>query len=406
MTHAMLSARPRDVFDRPAARATFRPLLALSLLLLLNACGGGSGNGDDPSPQPPAFPEITLRAFATGFSEPVSLTHAGDGSGRLFVVERRGTIRIIKNGAVVATPLLDLTGVVRATGEEQGLLGLAFPPQFPTRNHFYVHYTGRSGIGDTVVARHALSIDANIANAQGETLLTVVQPFANHNGGQLAFGPDGLLYLALGDGGSGSGGDPSGNAQNLSSRLGKLLRIDVEAGVLPYAIPPGNPFASEVWAYGLRNPWRFSFDRATGDLYIADVGEALFEEINFQPAGAAGGQNYGWNVMEGAHCFNGATCDQTGRVRPVAEYDHAGGNCSVTGGFVYRGSQYPSLQGIYLYADFCSGRIWGLRRTGAGWENALLLDTDLLISTFGEDEQGNLYLADFGDGVVYKVDLP
>lgn len=388
-----------NIKDHGNARpATALALLPLALLLLLiTACNGKNGN----NPAPP-FPQITLTPLAIGLVEPVSITNAGDASGRLFVVERSGTIRIIKNGSIIATPFLDLTSAVRSTGGEQGLLGLAFPPGFGTSGRFYVNYTRTFGIGDTVVARHVLTANPDVANPAGETLLTVVQPFANHNGGQLAFGPDGMLYIALGDGGS--GGDPSGNAQNLSTHLGKILRIDVESGTAPYAIPTGNPFNNEIWAYGLRNPWRFSFDRVTGDLFIADVGQGLFEEVNFQPAGSPGGENYGWNIMEGLHCFNSATCNRAGLVLPVVEYGHEGGNCSVTGGFVYRGHQYPALRGIYLYADFCSGRIWGLRHTGAGWENSLLLDTDLLISTFGEDEQGNLYLADFGGGGIYKVD--
>ena len=373
---------------------------AVLLPLLVAACSSGGGSTVPAAPQP--FPTIALRPYASGLSEPVSLAHAGDGSGRLFVAERRGTIRIVQGGSVVAVPFLDLTPLVQSTGGEQGLLGLAFAPNFSSSRHFFVHYTGRTGIGDTVLARHALSADPNRADPAGETLLNVVQPFENHNGGQLAFGPDGYLYLGLGDGGA--GGDPFGHAQNRASLLGKILRLDVESGTSPYAVPPSNPFGNETWAYGLRNPWRFSFDRATGDLYIADVGEVRFEEIDFEPAGSAGGRNYGWNLMEGAHCFNAASCNQTGLVLPVAEYEHRAGACSVTGGYVYRGAQYPALRGIYLYADFCTGHLRGLRRAGAGWEDQLLLDTDLLISTFGEDEAGNLYLADLR-GVIYRVEV-
>jgi glucose/arabinose dehydrogenase len=294
---------------------------------------------------------------------------------------------------------------VQSTGGEQGLLSVAFPPDFITRQYFYVDYTGLAGVvGDTVVARYCVTANPDIAGSSGAvTLLNVSQPFANHNGGQLAFGPDGFLYVALGDGGS--AGDPFNNAQNLATNLGKILRLDTENGVLPYAIPPGNPFGSEIWAYGLRNPWRFSFDRANGDLYIADVGQNLIEEVNFQPAVSTGGENYGWKIMEGTSCFTNPACDRSGLTLPVAEFSHADGNCSVTGGFVYRGSQYPALQGTYLYADFCSGRIWGLKRNGATWENLLLLDTTLLISSFGEDEAGNLYLTDLGAGDIYKIDL-
>lgn len=372
--------------------------VSLPFLLLLAGCSGGSGVAS------PAFPAITLTRIASGFVQPVHITHAGDGSGRLFVVERGGVIRIIRDGAVLPTPFFDISGQVQSAGGEQGLLSVAFPPDFTAKQYFYVDYTNLTGIGDTIVARYSMTANPDIAaSAGGVTLLNVSQPFTNHNGGQLAFGPDGLLYIALGDGGS--AGDPFNNAQNLATGLGKILRLDTEAGVSPYAIPTGNPFGNEIWAYGLRNPWRFSFDRSTGDLYIADVGQNLIEEINFQPATSTGGENYGWNIMEGTSCFLSPECGQTGLTLPVAEYSHADGNCSVTGGFVYRGGQYPSLQGTYLYADFCSGRLWGLKRSGATWENRLLHDTTLQISSFGEDEAGSLYLADLGAGDLYRIDL-
>jgi glucose/arabinose dehydrogenase len=379
-------------------------VLAFSFLLIA-ACGGGDGGGRDDQPPPAQFPAVTLTRIASGFVQPVHISHAGDGSGRLFVVERRGVIRIVRNGTVVQTPFLDISALVNATGGEQGLLSVAFPTAFAARRHFYVDYTGLSGTGDTVLARYRLGADADIADpSSAVALLNVSQPFTNHNGGQLAFGPDGFLYVALGDGGS--GGDPFNNGQSLSSLLGKILRIDVEAGVAPYAVPASNPFGNEIWAFGLRNPWRFSFDRANGDLYIGDVGQNAFEEVNVQPAASNGGENYGWNVMEGRHCFNSPSCNQAGLTMPVVEYDHAAGDCSVTGGFVYRGAQYPALQGIYLYGDFCTGRLWGLRRSVAGWESQLLLDSTLRISSFGEDEAGNLYVVDFGAGDLYKIDLP
>jgi glucose/arabinose dehydrogenase len=333
------------------------------------------------------------------------MTNAGDGSGRLFVAEQGGTVRIIRNGALEAVPFLDISGIVTAGGE-QGLLGLAFPPGFSAKRYFYVHYTNRLNVGDTVIARYRLSADPNLADpASGQQILTATQPFGNHNGGQLSFGPDGFLYIGLGDGGS--GGDPLGNGQSLTTLLGKILRIDSESGAIPYLIPSGNPFlggrVSEIWAYGLRNPWRFSFDRKTGDLYIGDVGQGQFEEVDFQPASSSGGENYGWNIMEGAHCFNAPTCTQTGLVLPVQEYPHADGDCSVTGGYVYRGALFPELRGVYLYGDFCTGRIWGLRRFGGSWVNRLLLDTALNISTFGEDEAGELYLADYASGTIYTI---
>jgi glucose/arabinose dehydrogenase len=384
------------------------PTLATLLLSIvaLASCSGGGGSSSPATPPASVFPSITLTRVASGFTAPVFVTHAGDGSGRIFVVEKSGVVKILRNGIVVPTPFLDISGLVQSAGGEQGLFSIAFPPGFAAKQYFYVDYTGLAGVvGDTVLARYPVTANPDVADsAAGVTLLTQAQPFENHNGGQLAFGPDGFLYVSLGDGGS--GGDPFNNAQNLTTILGKILRIDVESGVSPYAIPAGNPFDTEIWAFGLRNPWRFSFDRGTGDLYIADVGQNLFEEVNFQPAASSGGENYGWNIMEGMHCFNNPNCNQAGLTLPVAEYDHLDGNCSVTGGLVYRGSEHPSMQGIYFYADFCSGRIWGLKRNGTAWENRLLLDTALQISSFGEDEAGNLYVADLITGDIFKVDAP
>jgi glucose/arabinose dehydrogenase len=333
----------------------------------------------------------------------VTITNAGDGSGRLFVVEQGGAVRIVRSGAVAARPFLNISSLV-TPGGEQGLLGLAFPPGYAARQSFYVNYINRTGVGNTVIARFAVAGDPDLAERTSrQELLTFTQPFANHNGGQLAFGPDNLLYIGSGDGGS--GGDPLGNGQNKTSLLGKLLRLDVLSGTAP-AIPAGNPFGNEVWAYGLRNPWRFSFDRQTGDLYLADVGQGTREEVNFQPAGSGTGANYGWNIMEGSLCFlNPGLCSSAGLTLPVAEYDHSAGDCSVTGGYVYRGS-ISSLRGTYLYGDFCSGRIWGLRHNGVAWENILLLDSTLLISTFGEDEAGELYVADYGAGAIYRITVP
>lgn len=312
-------------------------------------------------------------------------------------------MRIIRNGLVLQQPFLDIRSQVRSSGNEQGLLGIAFPPDFATDGHFYVNYTGTAGIGDSVIARIPLGATPDQADPAGTTnVLTVPQPFENHNGGQMAFGPDGFLYIGLGDGGG--AGDTLNNAQNRTQLLGKILRIDVGAASPTYAVPAGNPFGNEIWSYGLRNPWRFSFDRDTGDLYIADVGQDQFEEINFQPAGSGGGQNYGWRLMEGAHCFDTPTCDRTGLVLPVHEYAHDAG-CSVTGGYVYRGPVQGSLQGTYIYGDFCSGRIWGLRRIGDTWENRLLFEANLRISSFGEDEEGNLYVADFSTGDIYRFDI-
>lgn len=381
-------------------------LLAVTLSLLF-ACGGGGGQtaaGSPPAPVPvvPAS-SISLTQVATGFNSPVAITNAGDGSGRLFVVEQGGAIRILRNGVVEPQPFLDISSLI-TPGGEQGLLGLAFPPSYAVRQSFYVNYINRTGIGNTVIARFAAGSDPNRADpASRQELLMIAQPFANHNGGQLAFGPDGLLYIGSGDGGS--AGDPLNNGQNTVSLLGKILRLDVLSGPAP-AIPAGNPFGNEVWAYGLRNPWRFSFDRQNGDLYVADVGQGQREEINFQSAGSGAGANYGWNIMEGSLCFLApGLCSSAGLTLPVAEYDHTLGNCSVTGGYVYRGS-VPALRGTYLYGDFCSGMIWGLRHNGTVWTSLMLLDSPLLISTFGEDEAGELYVADYGTGAIYRISAP
>ena len=353
------------------------------------------------------WPQIALEERFAGFDRPVQLAHAGDGSGRLFVVEQEGRIKVIKAGQVLAEPFLDISNRVSCCGE-RGLLGLAFPSGYFASAHFYVNYTDIGG--DTVVSRFSVGSNPDRADsASEEVLLTIDQPFANHNGGQLAFGPDGYLYIGMGDGGS--GGDPDNRAQNPLSLLGKLLRIDVETGDASYRIPPSNPFAAnpgyrpEIWALGLRNPWRFAFDSRTGDLFIADVGQNSYEEVNFQPASSRGGENYGWRVMEGLHCFNPDPCDPTGLVLPVVEYDHSLG-CSVSGGQVYRGARWPRLDGIYLYGDYCSGRIWGLRRTAGGWEHRQLADTDLQISAFGLDELGVVYAVDHSLGRLYAITDP
>jgi glucose/arabinose dehydrogenase len=375
--------------------------VALPALMLIS-CRGGGGAVQEASAPPPVT-GIVLTQVAVGFTNPVALTNAGDGSGRLFVVEQGGVVRVVRNGAVAPRPFLNISSLITAGGE-QGLLGLAFPPGFSIRQSFYLNYINRTGIGNTVIARYSVGGDPDLANpGSRQELLTIVQPFANHNGGQLAFGPDGLLYIGSGDGGG--GGDPQGNGQNTASLLGKILRLDVLSGASPYAVPFGNPFGNEIWAYGLRNPWRFSFDRQSGDLYLADVGQDTREEIDFQPAGSGAGANYGWNAMEGSLCFLTPSCSSAGMALPVAEYDHSIGDCSVTGGYVYRGSS-ASLRGTYLYGDFCSGRIWGLRRNGAAWENRLLLDSALLISTFGEDENGELYVADYAAGAVFRITAP
>jgi len=393
----------KQSFHRVWNKLVYLLQVALTVLLPMSCSrGGGQGSTANPPTVTPAT-SISLTQVAAGLGSPLAITNAGDGSGRLFVVEQGGAVRIVRNGALTPQPFLNISSLVTAGGE-QGLLGLAFPPGFSARRNFYVNYINRSGIGNTVIARFAVGGNPDLANpASRQELLTITQPFANHNGGQLAFGPDNFLYIGSGDGGS--GGDPLGNGQNTASLLGKILRLDVLSAVSPYAVPVGNPFGNEVWAYGLRNPWRFSFDRQGGDLYLADVGQATREEINFQPAGSGAGANYGWNTMEGSLCFLSPSCSSTGLTLPVTEYDHSSGDCPVTGGYVYRGGS-ASLRGTYLYGDFCSGRIWGLRHTGIAWESRLLLDSTLLISTFGEDESGELYVADYAAGAIFRISAP
>ncbi len=356
--------------------------------------------------------QITVdEIIASGFNLPVQVTHAGDGSGRLFVVEQSGRVRIIKNGSVLGTPFLDLSSQVSCCGE-RGLLSIAFHPQYESNGFFFVDYT-RAGDGATVVARYQVSANADIANpSSAQILLTVPQPYSNHNGGQLMFGPDGYLYVATGDGGS--AGDPQNNAQNIESLLGKILRIDVDNG-LPYTIPTDNPFVGvsgrdEIWALGLRNPWRFSFDRLTGELFIGDVGQNQWEEIDYQPSDSPGGLNFGWRCYEGNHPYSSYASECQGKTLtyPIAEYSHAEGH-SVTGGFVYRGASYPALQGRYFYADYVDGKIWSLYKTGSNppsWSTPELeLDTALNISSFGEDEQGELYVVDYSGKIRRLADV-
>lgn len=362
------------------------------LLLLLAACWFGAAVAIELEYTPVAATD-----------QVVDIRNAGDGSGRLFLVQRHGRVRIIKNGSVLPTPFIDIDNRVRSAGGEQGLLSIAFAPDFAQSRHFYAWYTNPAG--DTVLSRFIVGANPDRAIAESEeVLLTVAQPYSNHNGGRLEFGPDGMLYLGIGDGGSAN--DPHGNGQAMDTLLGKVIRIDVNPAFEPYGIPADNPFLAnaqvrdEIWASGLRNPWRISFDRATGDLYIADVGQNAIEEINFQVAGSAGGDNYGWSVMEGDQCFEAENCDSSGLVLPVAQYPHNLG-CSIIGGEVYRGADHPDLQGMYLYGDYCSGRIWGLLRSGNSFDSILLDDTPFNIRTFGQDESGELYLSDGAD--VYRV---
>jgi glucose/arabinose dehydrogenase len=366
------------------------------------ACGSLSA----PAGAVPTALTLNLQPVISGLRSPVDIRTAGDGSGRLFIVEKRGTIQVAHGGQLLEPPFLDLRPIVGSSGTEQGLLGLAFHPRYRDNGLFFVNYTDTNG--DTVVARYQVSADPDVADpGTGAVILFQDQPYANHNGGNLVFGPDGYLWIGLGDGGS--GGDPQRNGQNGATWLGKLLRIDVDGG-FPYVVPPDNPFVGwpgslpESWAMGLRNPWRYTFDRLTGDLWIGDVGQNTWEEVDFVPAGSSGGLNFGWNVAEGNHCFRGSTCDLSPFVAPVAEYLTGAEGCAVVGGYVYRGAAYPAMYGTYLYADECSGRVWSLTRDEAGnWRNVELLRARVNISSFGEDEAGELYVAGYGDGTIYRV---
>jgi glucose/arabinose dehydrogenase len=350
--------------------------------------------------------ELELELVAGGLASPVGIANAGDGSDRLFVLEKAGIIRIVSDGALLPEPFLDITDRVEAGGSEQGLLGLAFHPDFQVNGWFFVNYTGRGG--STFVTRFRADESRTAADPASEVeVLSQSQPAGNHNGGHLAFGPDGYLYIGLGDGGA--SGDRFGNGQNGTTWLGAMLRIDVDE--LPYAIPADNPFLDdadfidEIWAIGLRNPWRYAFDGLTGDLYIADVGQGQYEEVNVQPADTEGGANYGWPIMEGAHCYppDNAGCDQSGLTLPVVEYDHSQG-CSITGGYVYRGMARPDVNGLYLFGDYCSGRIWGLILIpGQEPRVAELGQYDFRLSSFGEDESGELYLVAIDKGELYYV---
>jgi glucose/arabinose dehydrogenase len=337
---------------------------------------------------------------ASGLNQPIGMAVPGDGSGRLFVIQKQGQIVILQNNQVLAPVFLDISDRVGSGGSEQGLLGLAFDPKYSQNGRFYVDYTDLNG--NTVISRFTLTKNANQADPGSEKiLLQQQQPFPNHNGGQLAVGPDGYLYIGLGDGGS--AGDPRGNGQSLNTFLGKVLRIDVSQGD-SYKVPSDNPFKGanqrpEIWAYGLRNPWRFSFDMQTHDLYIGDVGQDAWEEIDFIPAGTPGGTNFGWSYREGLNPYKGNPPAGLNLTDPVFNYSHSLG-CSVTGGFVYRGSALPEWQGIYLFGDYCSGRVWGMLRSGGIWHTQELFDTHFGISSFGQDEHGEVYLVDINGNVL------
>ena len=396
-------------------RQPLPPFLVLVAVLALTAqdcSGSGSTQPPDNDPPgttpPPGAVVLGTQSVVTGLASPVFLT-APRGDVRLFVVEQGGTIRIVEGGALRGAAFLDISGRVQSGGE-RGLLGLAFAPDYADSGQFYVNYTDVNG--DTIIARYRVGEDPGIADpGSAEILLTIRQPFGNHNGGTLTFGPDELLYIGMGDGGG--AGDPGNRAQNDAILLGKMLRIDVSGGPgSGYAIPPSNPFAGqalplpEIWAKGLRNPYRFSFDRVMGDLYIGDVGQSEREEISVESVGSAGGRNFGWRLMEGSACFNPASgCNDGSLTLPVHDYGHGGGRCSVTGGYVYRGS-IASIFGHYFFADFCSGEVISFVWDGAGGITNLTDRTAALapaggfqsITGFGEDGFGELYIVQFGSG--------
>jgi uncharacterized repeat protein (TIGR01451 family) len=374
-----------------------REMIVVGIVMLICTCAE--------SVAAQAWPEISFSKPIGGFIHPSHLTSARDGSGRLFVVEQAGRVRIAKNGVLLATPFLDIRTRVGNTSAGTGLVSIAFPPDYVSKGHFYVNYTTASR--NLIVARYTVTSNPDIADANSEQIVLTDGPYPGHYGGELAFGPlDGYLYLGIG---TGTATMPDSLGQDVTSLHGKLIRIDVETGnPVTYTIPQSNPFRTtpnarpEIWGLGLRNPFRSSFDPETGDFYIADVGQSSREELDFEPADGPGAINYGWNIMEGSECFNAISCNTDGLTFPVAEYDHTEG-CSITGGTVYRSNRFPSFQGIYFFGDWCSGRIWGLQRVNGSWQNAILTDSTLSITAFAEDETGNLWIADYRGGAIYPV---
>ena len=378
-------------------------VLLCSTLALLLACNPGSGNNPKPNPGPMPNPSgtVSLAMVATGLDQPLYLTNSGDKD--LYVIEKTGRVKILENGGGTprATPFLNVSNKL-APGDERGLLSIAFHPQYVTNGFVFAYYTATDGA--LTISRFKADQASKLVDAASEkVLLSIPHPAGNHNGGQLQFGPDGFLYIGTGDGGG--GGDPDGNGQNKQTLLGKILRIDINSSSPEgYGIPNDNPFkvtggAQAIWAFGLRNPWRFSFDRSTADLWIGDVGQGEFEEVNFTPKGSSAPRNYGWKITEGKSCYEASTCNKTGLEMPVFDYNHDQGDVSITGGYVYRGTASPKIAGKYIYADFSSGRIWSLTKSGSSFVNALEIDTGDNISSFGEGADGELYVIALGGKV-------
>ncbi len=408
MTHPIAFA-PRSVLRSAVVAGT---LAAASIAALMPAHAAATSLGPmidgGAALSAPSGSTIKLTPVVSGLSNPLLITSAHDGTGRMFIVEKNGKIRVLDNGSLVSGSLLDLSGAV-SKGNEQGLLGLAFHPDFASNRKFYVNYTNTSG--NTVVREYKTSISNpnKVAAGSGRTLLRIHQPFTNHNGGNLVFGPGGYLYIGMGDGGD--GGDPGNRAQDKSKLLGKMLRIDVDGrtGHKAYGIPKSNPYVgkpgkNEIFMRGLRNPWRFTFDRSNGNLWIGDVGQERYEEIDRTPNG--NGANLGWRVMEGYRCYRPSSgCDTSGKKKPVLVYSHASnGRCAVTGGYVYRGSNIPALRGWYVFGDYCSGEIWAMSATASDHASKILLrNSSALISSFGQSAGGELYVVDLG-GTIYRID--
>jgi len=388
-------------------------VLSLWVLLVCMGCNGGSTTPPPPPPPPPTL-QVELVPVASGFASPLDIQQAGDASGRLFVVEQGGKIKIIQNGSVLGTLYFDISSLIVSGGEE-GLLGLAFHPNFSTNGCLYVNYTTTrlNGTLQTAISEfRAATPGSNTVNTTSESILfTVNQPEANHKGGGLAFGKDGFLYIALGDGGgSGDMHGLIGNGQDLTTRLGKMLRISVTCNGT-FTVPSDNPFvtnttaAKEIWLYGLRNPFRFSVDQATGNLWIGDVGQNLFEEVD-RVTPAQGGSNLGWRCKEGTHNFNfSANCQGLTFLDPIFDYDHSQGDATVIGGYVYHGANIAALAGNYVFGDFISGRIWSLAQNGQGqWVRTFLVSAgggDL--ASFGQDANGELYVAKYSSGAVARL---